>query len=389
MNNNYDVIVSGVGSMGSAACYFLAKSGINVLGIEQFGISHDWGSHGGQSRIIRKAYFEHPDYVPLLQRAYENWTELEQLSGMPVFLRTGLLYAGIPGEPVIEGVKKSAGLFNIPVQQCTHHELEKKFPAFCIPDGYEILFEPDAGFLTPERAILLYTEQAIRLGADIHTHEKVLSWNKQNGLITVETDQGTYSASKLIVTAGPWASGLMPPLSPQLQVSRQIIAWMNVTDKTRVEYGHFPCWLIAEGGKSGAYYGFPYLHPGEFGGPIGLKIALHYPGDTTDPDKIGRLVNPSESDDLVRFMNHFLPGTYHSTHILKTCMYTNTPDEHFIIDFLPGQNNDVVLAAGFSGHGFKFASAVGEILADLALKGTTPLPIGFLSAGRFKSAALS
>jgi len=385
MNINFDVIVLGVGSMGSSTCYYLANRGYRVLGLEQFDIPHDQGSHAGQSRIIRKAYFEHPDYVPLLERAYENWKEIEHKTGSQIYFPTGLLYAGKPHDVLIKGVRESAEKYNVKVESLSKAQAKDRFPQFQIPEGYEVLFEPDAGFVTPERAVLLYVDQAIQAGALIHTKEKAISWMKEGEIITVTTNKETYTCKKLIITAGPWAGQLIPGFSKQLKVTRQVIAWVNPKERQPFELGQFPCWMIDDHTQNGMYYGFPILPVGKFGAPIGLKVALHYPGQVSDPDAVNRIPSIDDEAMLIDAIDKYLPQGYQSTHVLKTCLYTNTPDENFVLDFLPGYDQQVAIAAGFSGHGFKFVSVVGEIMADLAIKGKSELPIGFLNAQRFRS----
>ena len=381
--NKYDVIVIGVGSMGSSTCYQLAKRGVKVLGLEQFDIPHDLGSHAGQSRIIRKAYFEHPDYVPLLERAYSNWKALEEETGSSLYYKTGLVYFGKSTHPLISGLRESAQKYSIDVKDLTANQTQSLYPNFRIPSTFERLVEPDAGFVTPERAILLYTQQAIQLGAEIHTKEELIEWREQDKTILVKTNKGEYTCEKLILTAGPWTSKVLPNLSKSLKVTRQVVAWVNPKNWKSFELGKFPCWTIADDQIPGIFYGFPILSPGEFGGPVGLKIAHHFQGEITDPNQTNRLINQEEEENLKYAFTKFIPEGYHSTHVLKTCLYTNTPDENFILDFVPGLHQNVVVAAGFSGHGFKFASVVGEIMADLALKGKSSLPIEFLSASRF------
>jgi sarcosine oxidase len=381
---SYDVIVIGVGSMGSAACYYLAKSGAKVLGIEQFSIPHENGSHAGQSRIIRKAYFEHPDYVPLLERAYHNWKQLEDEAETQLYFPTGLLYAGKPEGILIKGVKESVKQYNIHVEQLNNSETKSRFPSFTIPKDFEILFEPNAGLLTPERCILSFTELAIKAGATIHTHEELLNWKQEGSFITVQTNKYSYSCKKLIVTTGAWTSHVIALLQQQLAVTRQVLAWSIPQQWEDFTLGNFPCWLIDDAEQPGMYYGFPILPVSQVGGPIGLKAAYHYPGKPTAANHVDKVITKSESEELVNSVRRYLPTGFDAIHLLKTCLYTNTPDENFIIDFLP-ENNNVVVAAGFSGHGFKFASVVGEVLSDLVWKGETTLPIGFLNMKRFKT----
>ena len=221
--NNYDVIVIGVGSMGSASCYWLAKRGYKVLGLEQFTIPHELGSHGGQSRIIRKAYFEHPDYVPLLKKAYENWHQLEELTGNTVYFRTGLVYYGLPGRALIKGVKKAAALHDVRLENITRQQSLTQFPQFHVPEYFETIYEPDAGFIPPETAISFYKEEAEKNGAVIHMNEAVIEWKKENNGMKVVTDKSTYYSKKLIITAGAWAGKMLPQLGTELKVTRQVM----------------------------------------------------------------------------------------------------------------------------------------------------------------------
>lgn len=382
-NQSFDFIVAGVGSMGSAACYYLAKRGYSVLGLEQFTITHDRGSHSGQTRIIRKAYFEHPDYIPLLQRAYENWKSLELETGEQLYYPTGLLYAAPTGHSMLDGVKNSAALYNINLEQPDAGLAKEKFPQFNLPDDYEILFEPDAGFLLAEKVIKLYVQQAQLNGATIHTSESVLSWKKEGDGVVVTTTANTYHCKKLIITAGAWSAKLLPGISKNLTITRQVIAWMKPKKPVAFAMGNFPCWLIATEQQDGTYYGFPMIPSTITNGPAGMKMALHYPGAVTDPHDVDRNINTDDTDPVVRFLHRYLPNSCESVTDTSTCLYSNSPDENFIIDNLPGMEDAVCVAGGFSGHGFKFVSVVGEILADLASTGTSKLPIGFLNARRF------
>ena len=380
---SFDFIVAGVGSMGSAACYYLAKQGYSVLGLEQFTITHTHGSHSGQTRIIRKAYFEHPDYIPLLQRAYENWKHLEWETGEQIYYPTGILYAGPKGHSMLDGVKNSAALYQINLEQPDAALAKEKFPEFNLPKDYEMLFEADAGFLLAEKAIKLYVRQAEMNGATIHTGESVISWKKEDDGVFVTTNSTTYHCKKLIITAGAWSAKLLPGIAKNLTITRQILAWMKPKKPEAFAMGKFPCWLIATEQQNGAYYGFPLLPSTDFPGPAGMKMALHYPGAATDPDAVDRNINADDIDHIVRFLHSYLPNSCLSVVDTSTCLYCNSPDENFVIDNLPGMEDAVCVAWGFSGHGFKFVSVVGEILADLAITGKTNLPIGFLNARRF------
>ena len=383
MPNSFDIIVIGVGSMGSATCYYLSKRGYKVLGLEQFDITHEFGSHAGQSRIIRKAYFEHPDYVPLLERAYENWEALEWETDKQVYYKTGLLYAGKPDNEIITGVERSAELYNIGLDQMNIAAAADQFPQFKFPDDFEILFEPEAGFITPEKAIRLYARQAKQNGATIQSNEKVIDWKKEGTGIIVRTDKDSYQCNKLIITAGAWAGKMIPGLADKIKVTRQFVAWIKTRNDHQFELNKFPCWMIGDDLKHGCYYGFPLLDTEKFGEPAGLKLAHHFPSQTTDPDNVDRQTTGSDIENLKYCLNKYLPGVYDSILHTKICLYANSPDENFIIDKLPGHEENVSIACGFSGHGFKFASVVGEILADLATEDKSDLPIEFLNAKRF------
>ena len=378
--------------MGSAACYYLAKRGYNVLGLEQFDISHEFGSHAGQSRIIRKAYFEHPDYVPLLEKAYLNWRTLERETGEQVYFKTGLLYAGDPDNAIIKGVEESAALYNIDHDQLNTIASADRFPAFKFPDNFEILFEPEAGFITPEKAIRLYAQEAKANGATIYPNEKVIEWSsaeKNINSVIVKTDRDIYQCNKLIITAGAWAGKMIPGIADKIRVTRQFVAWIKTRptgrakDDEQFELNKFPCWMIGDDEKHGCYYGFPLLDTKRFGEPQGLKLAHHFPKDTTDPDFVNRQTTEEDLKNIKYCLDKYLPGVFESFLSTKICLYANSPDENFIIDKLPGFEDNVSIACGFSGHGFKFVSVVGEILADLATEDETKLPIGFLSARRF------
>lgn len=381
--NSFDIIVIGVGSMGSATCYYLAQRGHKVLGLEQFTISHEFGSHVGQSRIIRKAYFEHPDYVPLLEKAYENWAALEQKAGEQVYFKTALLYAGKATNEIIKGVKQSAALYNIELEQVKADEAKTRFHHFKFPRDYEILVEPEAGFIPPESSIRLYAGEAKKNGATILANEKVMEWKKNGTNITVKTDKDTYHCRKLIITAGAWAGKMIPGFTEKIKVTRQVVAWIKTKNDHEFELNKFPCWMIGDDDKHGCYYGFPLLDTKRFGEPAGLKLAHHFPYQITDPDNVNRQTTAGDVENIKYCLDKYLPGVFDSFLSTKICLYANSPDENFIIDKLPGYEDNVSIACGFSGHGFKFASVIGEILADLAVEGKTSLPIRFLSAKRF------
>ncbi len=382
MSATYDVIVIGVGTMGSSACYQLASRGYKVLGIEQFDIVNELSSHSGQSRIIRKAYFEHPDYIPLLEKAYGSWRDFEKITNSKLYYKTGLLYAGLPDSTIIRGVREASIKYNIEVKEITASRAQTQFPQFKIPVDYNVLLEPDAGFILPDVAIKLFAEQSIKKGAQLNSNEKVLNWTRNDTGVTVTTDKGSYTSEKLIITAGPWVREIVP-YDFELKVTRQVIGWVEPVDKAIFVMDKCPCWVMTAEKAQGIYYGIPYLESDHFAGPSGLKFGHHYPGETTDPETINRNPNDMDRKTLQTIARKCFSKEMKTSIDMKTCIYTNSPDENFIIDFLPDYDKDVVIATGFSGHGFKFAPVVGEVLADLAIVGRTTHPIEFLSAKRF------
>ena len=304
--NYFDHIVIGAGSMGSSACYHIAKRGLSVLGIEQFTIPHEKGSHGGQSRIIRKAYFEHPDYIPLLHKAYENWKEIEERSGEKLYEEAGLLYTGPRGNELIEAVRRAARMYQIPLIGYSHAELKTAFPSINIPADYDILFEPEAGLLYPGKCIKAFVEEAINLGAVIHTNEKVKEWKVEGDKVMVTTDKDQYSCKKLVITAGAWSAQMIPGINEKLKVTRQILVWVDPAKKENYAIGKFPCWLIAKNGLPGCYYGFPFIPKSGDEQEEGLKLAYHHPDRETDPDHPDRQVKDAELEVLKQIAKEYL-----------------------------------------------------------------------------------
>ncbi len=376
----YDVIVVGVGSMGSSTCYHLSKRGLKVLGLEQFGITHDQGSHFGQTRIIRKAYFEHSDYVPLLSRSYELWRELEKESGVRLFYDIGLAYFGRPGDRVLQGVKKSSELYGIPVDDIPFDA----YPQFKLPRDYVGLLEKEAGFVLAERSIQEYVRLALANGTDILTHQMVMDWTNDGDGVLVKTKNKNYRAHKIIFTSGGYVNALLPQEKFKTRTTRQYLGWFQSKDIHQYELGKMPVWLVSDGSSEGAYYGFPYLSE-MFPEPAGFKVGRHFPGKEIDPLNTTEDSPEEEIDSLRKFLElNFKVGNCTCVKSGK-CIYTLTEDEHFVLEQLNG-NPNVVIGTGFSGHGFKFVPVVGEILADLATQGYTDLPIDFLSSDRLMKA---
>jgi sarcosine oxidase len=379
--DQFDTIVAGVGAMGSAASYQLARRGVKVLGIERFDIPHELGSSGGDTRMIRLSYYEHPDYVPLLRRAYSAWDELGALIGERILERTGALYIGREDGELISGSRRAALEYSIDHQMLSREQRER-YTAFDIPVNFAAMFEPDGGFVRSSLAITTMAEQALLAGATLHTRETIVSWHADAHGVEVQTDRGAYRADQLVLTCGAWTGQLATALRVPLRVTRQALLWLWPQHPEQFRIGTFPCWAIEDDvpGFTGMYYGFPMMN-----GQLGLKIALHAPGVVVSPDLIDRSPAPDDLTSIAPLLDKFLPSARGPVTRQKICMYTNSPDGHFIVDRLPGHDN-VVIAAGFSGHGFKFAPVIGEALADLVQFGRSDLPIGFLGVDRFDNA---
>lgn len=371
----FDAIVIGLGGMGSATLYQLAQRGKRALGIEQFGIAHDKGSSHGVTRIIRLAYHEHPSYVPLMRRAYELWRDLESTAQEQILHITGSIDAGPPGSSNFDGSLLSCEEHDLPHEVFTSAELMRRFPGYRLPSETMAVFQGEGGFLLPERCISLFVEHAKALGAIANTDELALGWEPTSGGVRVRTDRGEYEAETLVIAAGAWASKLIPSLRAVAAPERQALLWIETLRPEYFTPEAFPVFNLMV--DEGNFYGFP-----EFGIP-GFKLGrYHHLEENVDPDQIDREPNIEDEALLRGFTERYFPDAAGATSSMKVCMFTNSPDEHFIIDQLPDYPQ-VVVAAGFSGHGFKFSSVVGEVLADLAVYGETNHDINMFRLSRF------
>jgi sarcosine oxidase len=384
MSEHYDCIVLGIGGFGSGALYHLARRGVRVLGIERFTVAHDRGSSHGETRIIRKAYFEHPDYVPLLQRAYDLWHELERESKRRLLYSVGLFIAGAPACKSVAGTVLAAERHNLSIERLSAAAARRRFPGFRFADDFEIVFEPQAGYLEVEKCVAAHIEAAIARGAILRTNETVVAWTSDGRQVVVRTDQGEYAAARLVITAGPWASAVLDECARSggealkfgrlLRVIRKPVFWFSAGREYDLAAGT-PTFFFET--PAGQFYGFPRID-GQT-----MKVAEHTLGESVaNPLTIERAQIPDDLARLGGFLREHLPGLPEQPARHSVCMYTKTPDSHFCIDLDPRWPN-VAIGAGFSGHGFKFTTVLGEALADLALEGRTNLPVGFLSVKRF------
>jgi sarcosine oxidase len=359
---SFDVIIIGLGAMGSAVACHLARRGKRMLGLDRFAPPHALGSSHGQTRIIREAYFEHPVYVPLVQRAYELWFELEKQTGRSLFRQTGGLMIGRPEGAVMAGAKRSAREHSLAHEILSAAEVRSRFPALQPTDEMMAVWEPRAGILFPELCIEAHLTTARNRSADLRRDEPAMSWADDGEGVRVVTTRGAYHAGQLVLTAGSWNQSLLRGLKLPLTVERQVQFWFEPRVPVRFQPERCPI-HIWEHEPGRFFYGFPDL--GE-----GVKVARHHEGDLVSPDSIQREVRPEEVEAMRTVVRQFLPDADGALRAAVVCMYTNTPDAHFLIDRHPAYPQ-VLIASPCSGHGFKFSSAMGEVMADLLTEGRT------------------
>lgn len=377
MERSYDVIVVGLGIMGSATAYHLARRGLRVLGIERFWPPHWLGSSHGRSRIIREAYYEHPAYVPLVRRAYELWAEVESEAGRRLFLQTGGLTVGPAGGELVQGSLLSARTHGLTHEVLTADEVRRRFPALRPDPEMSAVWEPRAGVLFPEACVTALLGLARRHGAELKFGQEVTGWEADGLGVQVQTRMGTYRAERLVIAAGAWVTRLVPDLP--VQVERQVMVWFQ----PRSNPHHFrpdqlPVFIL-EYAPGKHFYGLPDL--GE-----GVKTARHHDGETVDPDLVDREVREADVEAVRELLRRYVPAADGPVLTAAVCLYTNAPDHHFIVDFHPA-HPEVLILSPCSGHGFKFGPAIGELAADLITTGRPRVEVGFFGLGRLGQAA--
>jgi sarcosine oxidase len=373
---HYDVIVIGLGGMGSAAAYHLASRGQRVLGLEKFTPAHSLGSSHGGSRIIRQSYFEDPAYVPLLLRAYELWEQLARDSEREVYRLTGGLFIGPPDCLTVAGSLRASRQWDLPHELLDGRDVAARFPNFTPATGDVALYEDKAGFARPEMTVQAHIDLAELTGAELHFGEPVLDWSETaGGGVQVSTERGSYTAGQLVICPGAWAPQLLAEFGIPITIERQVLYWLDPVGGTAPFVDH-PI-FIDENARGEQIYGFPAID-GPHGG---VKVAFFRKGIVCTPETIDRTVSDQEIAEMRGRVTELLPALDGTCVHSATCMYSNTPDEHFVIARHPDSAN-VTVACGFSGHGFKFVPVVGEILADLAIDGATGHPISLFDPKR-------
>jgi sarcosine oxidase len=377
----FDAAVLGLGTMGTFACLEFARRKFSVLGLDQFAPPHDRGSHTGETRVFRIAYAEHPDYVPLARRAGMLWDQLGKEAQTTFLHRTGMLSLGPPDGALISGTRASSATHGLNVQELSPAEVSSRFPAFDVPPGWQGIFEAEAGWVDVDAAIRFGLNEASRLGADVRVDTRVEHWEPRAGEFAIRTSAGTYLAKRLIVTAGAWSGQLLADLQLPLNVIRKVLIWVNPFRPESFRPDRFPIFASA----SKFFYGLPDVDG------KGVKLSIHWSEgepatgiNVRQPEATREEIAPilEEAASLLPSLAGPLPHAFDRVLRSKTCLYTMTPDEHFVIDRHPGYEN-LILAAGFSGHGFKFAPAIGEVLADLAFQNEPKIPVDFLGMRRF------
>ena len=355
---NFDVIVLGGGTMGTAAAWALGKRGLHTLVLEQFRHVHEQGSHGGETRVIRHAYAESPEYVPLVRRADQLWQELEATTSQQILVRCGGLELAAPGFAHAHAARVSADEHGLSYEWLGPDEVVARWPAFRVPDDWDALYSPDSGFLLTVPALRGMANAARALGATIVEETPAVGWGATPDAVWVETPVGRYEASALIVTAGVWSTRALADLDLPIRVLRKTLWWQEVDDLRQFEPERFPVFITDS--PAGEIYGFPvYDVPG-------LKIANHAGGRVVDPETVDRTTMPEENRDCLELAVRVLPAVRSRVVKSAVCLYGMTPDTDFIVDRHP-EFPQVAIGAGFSGHGFKFAPAIGELLGDMVV----------------------
>lgn len=373
---SFDVIVAGVGAMGAQTCWHLASRGQRVLGLDRYDIPNSMGSSHGVHRIIRLAYFEHPLYVPILRRAYELWRQTEQLFSEQLLFVTGSLDIGPSGSPVIEGSLASCKLHSLAHELLDAADVNARYPGYRLPGGYAAVYQADGGFVASERAVIAAATLAMNAGATLRAHEAIVGFDRlTGGGVKVKTTKGTYEAGRLVLSTGAWIGEHVAALKSAAVPERQALGWFRPKNPEHFRLGSFPVSNLKS--EDGHFYQFPVW------GVPGFKIGrYHHLREQGAADELSREPNAADEDALRSGLKRFFPEADGDLLAMRTCMFTNTPDEHFVIDTMPGFD-EVVVASPCSGHGFKFSSAIGEILADLAMDKKPRFDLSPFKIGRF------
>ncbi len=372
--NIYDVIIIGLGAMGSAASYYLSKNGVKVLGLDTYEPPHKLGSSHGHTRVIREAYHEGTSYVPIVKRAYELWNELDHEIEDKLILEYGGMYLGDDGK-YLSDAKKSAKKYDIPIKEFSSKEIKEKYNILNPPNNFKGLLENRSGAVFPEKAISNFLSKSINNGSSHNYNEKVIGWEKQSKFYKVETDKNNYFAEKLIFSSGAWIKNLVPSLKLPVKIERQVLFWFDpIKDKDKFHYSNMPNtgWDLDNGME---FYTQPNIEN------KGFKVAMHHNGKFISEDDLNRESNADDLSIVQNFLEEYIPLANGKIIDSRVCVYTNTPDLDFIIDFYPNDEN-LIICSPCSGHGFKFTPAIGEICSELVINNGTNYDLSEFSIKR-------
>ncbi|HKA09908.1 MAG TPA: N-methyl-L-tryptophan oxidase [Candidatus Dormibacteraeota bacterium] len=375
-----DVAVVGLGSMGSLALWQLARRGVKAIGFEQFEPGHDRGSGHGESRIIRSCYAEGPQYVPLLQAAFPLWRQLEEETATELLTENGALFLGRLDSGFVKGARATADHHSLPYDILDPDTVQRRYPPHRLEAGEIGFLDLKAGFLRPELAVRTAVARAVQLGAQVVAPERVQAIQERGDAVAVQTPSRTYRAGHVIAAVGAWVGKLLPELGLPTWVERQVMVWYPARRPEEFTADRFPIFIRDRGAPDLTWYGFPSLDGST------VKVAIHHDGQEADPDRLDRDIRESDYEAVTTLVRRAIPGLEPVPVRGKVCMYTNTPDGHFVIGRPPGTSR-IVMLGPMAGHGFKFAAVVGAIGADLATEGSTGLPIDAFSPARFETAA--
>ena len=372
--NIYDVIIIGLGAMGSAASYYLSKNGVKVLGLDTYEPPHKLGSSHGHTRVIREAYHEGTSYVPIVKRAYELWNELDHEIEDKLILEYGGMYLGDDGK-YLSDAKKSAKKYDIPIKEFSSKEIKEKYNILNPPNNFKGLLENRSGAVFPEKAISNFLSKSINNGSSHNYNEKVIGWEKQSKFYKVETDKNNYFAEKLIFSSGAWIKNLVPSLKLPVKIERQVLFWFDpIKDKDKFHYSNMPNtgWDLDNGME---FYTQPNIEN------KGFKVAMHHNGKFISENDLNRESNADDLSIVKNFLEEYIPLANGKLIDSRVCVYTNTPDLDFIIDFYPNDEN-IIICSPCSGHGFKFTPAIGEICSELVINNGTNYDLSEFSIKR-------
>jgi sarcosine oxidase len=380
--SSFDIAVIGLGAMGSASIYAAAKRGLRVLGLERYEPGHLRSSSFGESRLIRLAYFEHPSYVPLVQEAFQRWQDLEAVTGEKILISTGAIEAGFPGAPLVAESWRSSIEYHLRSERLTAKQANVRFPAFDLPDDWDVIFQSDAGALLPEKAIRLFVAGAKANGAIVRLNTRVMSVEPLNERVRIVLEGGErIEVGSAVIAAGAWIGDLLPDVAEQMRLTRQPLMWFQPQNPALVHARFMPAFLFQT--REDVVYGLPDVCG------TGVKAALHQScGLLSSAEQARDVVSRTEVEHLQGLLRRYVPAAAGELVNSSVCIYTRSPDGHFVVGLHP-KAPQLVIASPCSGHGFKFASVMGEILADLAIDRKTDRRIGLFNVERLQRPKVS